>query len=620
MTLMTKRLPSYTLPLVLLLLPLTGRADTTVKRLAPGVTLTQEIDKTTPLVINVLSIDLDAPGVRLGVGVGQDRVSGTDATRGREDVSRYARRHRVLAAVNADFFPYTGDPLGVGIKDGELFSEPYTGSAKGGPRVTFGVTPGGRGVVFDTLTFLGDLQAQDGQRAFLNGVNRVPSAGEIVAFTSLYGPLSANRKGGTDVVVVGANLPVRANKLMVGRVQQVLTGAQTATAIPPRGLVISGAPGAGADFLAQHVHPGDKIGFVLAIAPVGSVASGVQIAGLPRTEGDLPSRAGQNINRAAFLWAQIPQALGGGPRLLTNGLVAVTGVAEGFDAGFVGSAHPRTAVGTSRDGRRLFVVTVDGRQTISKGVSLNDLALILKRYGVWNAINFDGGGSTAMAVGGLLVNSPEGTGEERPVADMLVIDSDRPDLTLPRVSPTPPAGGPQLLIPLGPVPIGQATPLRIADGERTLSGSDGRILWQGMVTGGVGFVNQKGYFIPLKPGTGTVTALYKGRFLTGRVTVQAPAPPVALFAVQGAFTPDPAGASNRGELTVRILDQTGKPFAGAPVHLSVTGGAADATDARTNADGYVTVGVTWQSSQGGSVIIQSGTLKAVTVLQPNSTP
>lgn len=606
--------------LISLLLPAAVQADTTVKRLAPGITLTQEIDKITPLVINVLTVDLDTPGVRVGVGVGQDHISGTDATHGREDVSRYARRHRVLAAVNADFFPYTGDPLGVGIKDGELFSEPYTGSAKGGPRVVLGVTPGGKGIVFDTLSFLGDLQAQDGQRAFVNGVNRVPTAGEIVAFTSFYGPASSNRKGGTDVVVDSANLPLRANKLMVGRVQQVLTGIQTATVIPSGGLVISGAPGAGADFLAQHVHPGDKIGFVMAVAPADSVKSGFQIAGLPRTGDDLPSRAGQNINRAAYLWAQIPQAVGGGPRLLTDGVVAVTGVAEGFDAGFIGSPNPRTAVGTSRDGKRLFVVTVDGRQSISKGVSLNDLALILKRYGAWNGMNFDGGGSTAMAVGGLLVNSPEGTGEERPVADMLVIDSDHPDLTLPRAEAPALTDGPRLLMPMTPLSIGQATPLRLADGARTVSGSDSRILWQGMVTGGIGFVNQKGYFIPLKPGTGTVTALYKGRLLTGRVTVQAPAPPVSLFSIQATFTPTPSGASNRSDLTVRILDQTGKPLAGAPVHLTVSGGTADATDTQTNADGYITVGVTWDAARGGSLIVQSGVLKPVTISQPNNTP
>lgn len=604
--------------LLLLVLLTPARADTTVKRLAPGITLTQEIDKTTPLVINVLTADLDAPGMHIGVGVGQDRINGTDATKGREDVSRYARRHHILAAVNADFFPYTGDPLGVGVKDGELFSEPWSGNAKGGPRVALGVAPGGRAVVLDTLSFLGDLQAADGQRAFLNGINRVPSAGEIVAFTPIYGPATSNRRGGTEVVLQNVNLPVRANKLMAGRVVQVLVGAQTPTSIPAGGVVLSGAPGVGAAFLAQHLHVGDKAGFVLAVAPGGSAASGVQIAQLPRTERDLPSRSGLGINRAAFFWAEAEQAVGGGPRLLVNGQVAVDGVAEGFDAGFTNSTHPRTAVGLSADGRRLIVATVDGRQSISKGVSLTNLALILKRYGAWNAINFDGGGSTAMAVGGLLVNSPEGTGEERPVADMLLIDSDRPDLALPRDVAAPADMG--LMMPTAPIPIGQATPLRIRDGDQVLVGADRRIVWQGMVTAGVGFVNQKGYFIPLKPGVGTVTALYKGRLLTGRVTVQAPTPPVSFFTIQAAFSPDPGGAPNRSALTVRLLDQNGKPQAGAPVHLSVTGGTADAINARTNADGDVTIGVTWNAASGGSVLVQAGSLKPVTVLEPNNEP
>ena len=121
----------------------------------------------------------------------------------------------------------------------------------------------------------------------------------------------------------------------------------------------------------------------------------------------------------------MPQAVGGGPHLLVDGQVAVDWAAEGFDAGFAGSLNPRTAVGTTRDGHHLLIVTVDGRQAFSKGVSLTDMALILKRYGAWNAINLDGGGSTAMAVGGVTVSNPSGGGAERPVADMLLVYSDR---------------------------------------------------------------------------------------------------------------------------------------------------------------------------------------------------
>ena len=602
-----------------LAVPIAGSvgADTSVKRLAPGVLLIQEVDKTTPLVIDVLDVDLDAPGIHLGVGIGQDKISGTDPTHGREDVSRYARRHGVLAAVNADFFPFTGDPVGLGIKDGELFSEPWTGNGKPGPRATLGVTPNGRGVIFGVLGFLGDLQAQDGQRTFLSGIDRVVNAGEVVVDTPLYGPASSARPGGTQVVVRAANVPVRANKLIEGRVEQVLVGVGTPVAIPGDGFVLSGAPGAGADFLTQHVHVGERIGFVLAVAPVGGESGGVRIAAVPRTEADLPSRSGEGIDRQAFLWARVSQAVGGGPRLLVGGQVAVDGVAEGFDAGFTDSPHPRTAAGLTRDGRHLLLVTVDGRQSISRGVSLPDLALILKRYGAWDAINFDGGGSTCMAVGGLVINSPEGSGAERPVADMFLVQSDTPDVKMPSTQKASDGSDAALLLPSAPVPIGSALPLKIGFAGKTISGGDARVLWQGMVTGGVGFVNQRGYFIPLKPGTGTITALFRGRMLTGTVSVQSPSPVATVYTLRADFAAGPGGAANRSLLTVRILDGNGAPLAGAPIQLAVTGGVPDTVGLQTNADGYVTVGVTWDAGAGGTVRVLSGTLPPLVIPQPS---
>lgn len=601
----------------LLLSWMTARADSIVKHIAPGVTLTQEIDKKTPLVIDVLNVDLDSPGIHLGVGIGQDQVSGMDPTHGREDVSRYARRHHIVAAVNADFFPYTGDPLGIGIQDGRLFSEPWTGRSGDTPRVALGLAPDGHRVVFDTLGLLGDLQAQDGQRAQINGIDRTANANEIVVYTPLYGSSCSARAGSSEVIVQHADLPVRANKLIVGQVQQVLIGAQSPAAIPSDGIVLVGAPGSGADFLAQNVHAGDRIGFVMAVAPIGSVRGGIQVASLPRTKSDLPSRGGSQIDRQAYFWAQVPEAVGGGPRLLVDGQVAIDGVAEGFDAGFTDHANPRTAVGTSRDGRHLILVTVDGRQSISKGVTLTDLALILKRYGVWNAMNLDGGGSTCMAVGGLIVDSPSGTGEERPVADMLLVSSDTPSLKMPDDWVDDPSASVHLILPSQPVLVGSAMPLRVSTGSRTVSGSDPAILWQGMVSGGVGFVNQNGYFIPLKAGTGTVTALYQGQLLTGDVIVQSTVPAGSSYTIHADFSAAPSGASNRSQLTVRVLDQDGKPLSGASVQLSGSGGVPDNASLQTNADGYVTVGVTWAAAHGGSIRIQSGSLAPITALQPN---
>ncbi len=57
---------------------------------------------------------------------------------------------------------------------------------------------------------------------------------------------------------------------------------------------------------------------------------------------------------------------------------------------------PRTAVGTTADGKTLKVVTVDGRSKSSLGMTQSELAAYMKELGCTNAINFDGGGSTTM--------------------------------------------------------------------------------------------------------------------------------------------------------------------------------------------------------------------------------
>jgi len=584
----------------------TARADTTVKRLAPGVTLTQEIDRKTPLIINVVLVDLTAPGVRIGVGIGQDKITGTDGTHGREDVSRLARRWGAVAAVNADFFPYTGDPLGVGIRDGELFSEPFLGIRQGGPRVTLGVTPDGKGVLFDTLGFLGDLQASDGERSFINGINRPVGKNETIVYSGLYGPVTGNKTGGVEAVVRNVNLPIRANKLLAGRVESVRVVERATEAIPADGVVFSGGPGTGADFLARHLHPGDRVSFVLAVAPVGETGRAVQVAALPRTGRDLPSRAGAGISRSAWLWAQVPQAVGG------------------FDAGFVDGLNPRTAVGMTRDGHHLLLVTVDGRQAFSKGVSLTNMASIMKRYGAWNAINLDGGGSTAMAVGGLTVNNPQVAGAERPVADMLLVYSDRAFQAgapaLPSVTADAEAAQEdtpaRLVVPTTPVSVGRAVPLKIQDGGRLVSGASPAIVWQGPATGGVGFVNQKGYLITMTPGKGIVAALYGGHLLTAPVTVVGATSAPATYTLQARLAADPDGLHDRNQLIIRITDAQGKPLAHAPIALTVTGGTADKDTLQTDFDGSATVGITWTADKGGSARVSSGTRTPVTITRP----
>jgi hypothetical protein len=98
---------------------------------------------------------------------------------------------------------------------------------------------------------------------------------------------------------------------------------------------------------------------------------------------------------------------------------AVAEYADTCTSSFCGR-HPRTAVGLTQDGRTLIVVIVDGRTSESLGLGMQPLAELMIDLGAHRALNFDGGGSTALFVGaeGGLVSDPSG-GTERTVANHL---------------------------------------------------------------------------------------------------------------------------------------------------------------------------------------------------------
>lgn len=87
-------------------------------------------------------------------------------------------------------------------------------------------------------------------------------------------------------------------------------------------------------------------------------------------------------------------------------------------------AHPRTAAGIKEDGTVIFYC-VDGRQTSSGGMRIDELSHELKLLGCVEAVNLDGGGSTTAyaalpgAESSTIMNKPSG-GTERKNANSLV--------------------------------------------------------------------------------------------------------------------------------------------------------------------------------------------------------
>jgi hypothetical protein len=117
---------------------------------------------------------------------------------------------------------------------------------------------------------------------------------------------------------------------------------------------------------------------------------------------------------------RVEHAVAGSHRLLSGGEIA-----GDLEPGL----YPRTAAGLSADGRWLILAVVDGKQPgYSEGMTLVELAELLRLHGAADAINLDGGGSSTLVIsdGGAtrVLNSPVNLriiGSERVVANHLGI-------------------------------------------------------------------------------------------------------------------------------------------------------------------------------------------------------
>jgi hypothetical protein len=367
----------------------------TTRVLGAGVTLTHivrgtdpappdQINTTTrgPWEVNVLAIDPQLVDGRLEATFGPDLAQV-------EKTTDLVAMSNALAGVNASFFTFTanpafpGDPVGLGMADGKLLSEP----AADGNEADFVVDAGTNRVLMGHLTWSGTVQNRQTEATLpLEFVNHPPvvpagcadlqdptqcaSPGDVVRFTPEFGA-STPSGAGIEVVLdrhgcVLRTTTTRGTSLAAGQTSLQATGRDSAALVDV----------AGHGCVNQALRLFDDDGDQVAMRP---------------------SLFGVN----------------GRYRLTAGGEIVVPdGSGSFFDR------NPRTIAGTTRDGR-IILATIDGRQTTSVGTTMDETAAVADALGMYDAVNLDGGGSTAMAVDGQLVNHPSGS-TERAVGDALV--------------------------------------------------------------------------------------------------------------------------------------------------------------------------------------------------------
>src|SRR3984885_14753546 len=166
---------------------------------------------------------------------------------------------------------------------------------------------------------------------------------------------------------------------------------------------------------------------------VAATPSPEDLLGLAVSNGTVvaPQAFGSNDAAASLIITKTNTATispaGSTPIDLSHVFNAVSGnqiVTDGVDTSAItptGAPHdpfgldPRTAVGLSKDGRFLYLIAIDGRQPgYSIGTTTSDEAALMLDLGVYEGLNLDGGGSTALVQAGPggspdLIDSPSGS-------------------------------------------------------------------------------------------------------------------------------------------------------------------------------------------------------------------
>jgi len=440
----------------------------TSRPVAPGVTLSSFDRYESGGWLRAQSLSVDLSG-----GNHVDYLSARPIASDQTVREQVKARPRAVAAINGDFFDIndTGAPEGVGISDGSLVKSPNDDWHN-----AVGIDAGGAGRILQVY-FDGTLTLPSGTRklAQYNGT-RIGTDG-IGEYTSAWGTMSRARpvQGSTDTAEV-----------------TIHNGHVRESAQPP---------GSGPIGTDDYVLVGREQGAqALRALRVGDPVS---VAYSPRTSDG----------------SRLRTAIGGQQILVRDGDVQSPPDDQ---------LAARGAVGFNRDGSRMYLLTVDGKQTDSAGIYLAELARMMHEMGAYNAINIDGGGSStlfARTVGGTelaLENSPS-DGTERPVANGLAVTAPAGSGTLhgfwvapaadperaPTVDPQP-GGHPDRVFP------GLTRRLSATGYDETYGPAGGTPAWS-TAPASVGDVDRDSVFHARRTGTATVTA-HRGT-ARGKVTM-----------------------------------------------------------------------------------------------------
>ncbi|HLS28431.1 MAG TPA: phosphodiester glycosidase family protein [Opitutales bacterium] len=280
--------------------------------------------------IHWLEIDLTTPGLKIDALLGKNQVTGA------QPFSKTANERGAVAGINGDFFHIgvSNAPLGGHIQSGELLKSPPPSLA-----LSVGFFPPNLTPFIGDITFKGKITSSKGDSFDLSEWNHPGAVADGIIFYDRHWGETAPGRGPIVHAILDENHKVI--RLLKGK-----PGPQ----IPEKSAILLGH-GRGASWLLTNAQPGDQLTIDYEIGPEPFFA-----------------------------------AIGGHPLLVRDDEIVVEQIPDDL--------HPRSAIGFNRDKTRSWWVVVDGRSTLSRGMTHYEIAKFVQGLGATDVLNLDGGGSS----------------------------------------------------------------------------------------------------------------------------------------------------------------------------------------------------------------------------------
>ncbi len=336
--------------------------------------------------INVIRVDLSNPNIEV------DTLTDKESIRKAASTLNHAKNNGAIAAINGGFFLWTDEsgivsPIGPAVRSGNVLSASYDFNREKETMATF-------------------------------SIDNTDNAG--ISYWK------------TDIKLITAD----GKAIPVGRYNQPYYGHQDLTIIDRRWSKTSIGTDTkyGSSDIIEMIVENDTVKEIRKVKPSVEIpANGYVVvtrnSGTKLIEDNF--KVGDKVRLDITATVDLDQqkmAMTGGSILVKDGVIPQQFSHSPSD---MNVRNPRTAIGSSRDGKQVIMVTVDGRQQGSIGMTQAELAQLMLELGAYNALNLDGGGSTTMVArpqgetSVQVINTPS-EGSQRSVASAIGVFSIAP--------------------------------------------------------------------------------------------------------------------------------------------------------------------------------------------------